>query len=152
MRNSLTFKQSVIEQFIQRKKTLLNQLKTDQQERLASANQDDIDKQDLYESPKEQMMDEVAQRAEPLDALDQEIQRLQTIDLHEAHKKVGFGSLVHTDQAYFLVAAPQDAFTYDGQKFIGLSAQAPLLEKMEGLRPEAKFQFGDNEYAIVDIV
>ena len=151
MHEKLSFKQSVIEQFIQRKSAKLNQLKVDQQQRLQSANTEDIDKQDLYESPKEEMMDEIQQKAEPLDALDEELLRLKTIDLHEVHQTVAFGSLVRTNVAYFLIAAAQDAFIYDEKKFIGLSAQAPLFEKMEELRQGAEFHYGETEYVILDI-
>ena len=59
MNEKLSFKKAVIDQFIQRKSAQLDQLKADQQEHLQSANTDDIDKQDLYESSKEEMMDEI---------------------------------------------------------------------------------------------
>ena len=110
MKASLEFKNRVIAELIRRKATLLAELKNAQHKQLEDAQSDDIDFSDIAESPKEQIMDEVGQKTDPINFLTKELERLKAIRTDATHSAVTLGSLVQTNVSYFLIGIAQGQF------------------------------------------
>lgn len=146
------FKKSVIAEIIKQKSKQLEELKAEQKRRLESANEEDIDKSNPVESPKEQMMEEIDLQAASTTQLADEIAQLQQIDPDEKHHTVVFGALVRTNTGYFLIGAAFPPSQIAGKKITGLSTQAPLFLKMQGFREHAEFHLRDIEYVILEII
>ncbi len=149
---TMATKRAIFAQFISRTSAELNALHKAQREQLDSANEEDIDKRDPAESPKEQMMDEIGQQAARLDHLQAELAALQRIDLTRPHDTVSPGALVRTNAGYFLVAAALPQLSFDGWNVTGISTQSPLYQKMQGLGVRAEFHLGNIEYVISQII
>ncbi len=146
----MEFKKKVIAEFIRLKEEKLLQLQSAQREQLKDANEDDTETRDI-ESTREQILDEIGQQSDSIDALTKELEVLNGIVTSEVHDHIQLGSLVHTNAGYFLIATAQNQFTLDGKKFVGLSTQSPLFKKMEGLKNKAEFHFTTSEYIIQEI-
>ena len=145
------FKKSVIAEIIKQKSGQLEELKAEQKRRLASANEEDIDKSNPVESPKEQMMEEIDLQAASTTQLAEEIVQLERINPDEKHHTVAFGAMVRTNTGYFLIGAAFPPSQIAGKKVTGLSTQAPLFQKMAGFREQAEFHWRDIEYVILEI-
>ncbi|WPP48735.1 hypothetical protein [Catalinimonas niigatensis] len=152
MDERIIFKKKVIDKLLQQKKDQLAELKKEQRSRLESANVEDIDKGDLVESPKEQMMDEINLQAYTVDNLSTELVQLQAIDSEQIHDTVSQGALVRTNVGYFMIGVSHPFVSIDGKRVTGLSTHAPLYQKMKELRKHAEFHLGNIEYVILDIV
>ncbi|AFD09115.1 hypothetical protein [Solitalea canadensis] len=148
---SLDFKQEIITLFIDKKEAILSEVSEDQEDKIIGAESEE-DNPDTYESTAEQVLDEADLESKPIGFLTEEINSLKSINLEVAVNEVSFGALVHTNYAYFLIGAAQEPFMHNGSKFIGLSTEAPLFQKMEGLKAKAEFHFGTIEYIIFDII
>ena len=147
---SLDFKQEVVALFIDKKEAILDEVREDQEDKIEGA-ESESDNPDSYESTAERTLDEADLESRPIGFLSEEITLLKSINLEVPVNEVNFGALVHTNYAYFLIGAAQEPFMHNGSKFIGLSTDAPLFQKMEGLKPNAEFHYGDIEYIIFDI-
>jgi hypothetical protein len=146
-----SFKKEVIQEAIERLRRQVNAFQQEQKKKLNDVNIEDIDKGDVAESPKEQMMDEFLEQALPFEHLNKTIEDLQRVASTEVEDVVSLGSLVKTNLGYFLVGAAFREFSWKGNKITGLSTEAPLYKKMEGLKPDAEFHLHDREYIIQDI-
>jgi hypothetical protein len=149
---TLAAKREILAQFIGRKSAELDALRKAQREQLDNANQEDIDKGDLYESPKEEMMDEIEQKAARLDQVQADLEALHRLEVTAAHDQVAPGSLVRTNVGYFLVGVAAPPLLLDGRKVTGISTQSPLYQKMQGLKAHAEFHLGNVEYVISGII
>src|SRR5882762_7300687 len=96
------FKKEVIQAAIDRLRQQANALRQEQRQRLKDANIEDIDKGDVAESPKEQMMDEFLEQGIPLEHLNKVIEDLQSLASLEVAHIVSHGALVKTNVGYFL--------------------------------------------------
>src|SRR5258706_860789 len=153
MSDTSGYKKEVIQEATNRLRQQLGDLQKEQRKTLRDVNSEDIDKGDLAESPKEQMMDEFLEQGLSLEHLHKAIEKLQHMAaLTENPAVVSFGSLVKTNVGDFLIGTPFPEFSWKGNKITGLSLEAPLFKKMEGLKPPAEFHLHDREYIIKDIV
>ena len=143
-----TFKKLVLEAMISRKIKEFEMLKSSQRTKLEAATDEGTGENDLAESPKEQMMQEIDLKSGTLDQLSQEIVRLEAIDPGEDHGTVSLGALVKTDRGHFLIGAAHPTVEIQAEKVTGLSTEAPLYLKMEGLKKGDEFHFGDTNYII----
>jgi transcription elongation GreA/GreB family factor len=66
--------------------------------------------------------------------------------------RVGFGSLVITDQQNFFVAASIGAFKLDEHDFFIISAQTPVFKAMEGREAGERFEFRGRSYKILEVI
>jgi hypothetical protein len=151
MNEHLEFKERVVAEFIRRKESVLTILKKAQLDQLTDAQADDIDYTDLAESPREQLMDEVAQKTVSLEFVAREIELLRSIHTEEVHETVQLGSLLYTNVSCFLIGVAQEQFVFEGKKLMGLSTEAPVYLKMQGFKRKAEFHYGNTEYVILDI-
>ncbi len=149
---TLAAKRAILAGFIGRKSAELDALRQAQREQLDSANEEDIDKSDPVESPKEQMMDEIELKAARLDQVQADLEALHRLEVTTAHDRVAPGSLVRTNAGYFLVGVAAPPLLLDGRKVTGISTQSPLYQKMQGLKARAEFHLGNVEYVISGII
>jgi|GEM_PF-3914567 hypothetical protein len=148
-----SFKKEIIYEAINRIRQQVNALQQEQRKSLGDVNIEDIDKGDVAESPKEQMMEEFLEQGFPLEHLNKAIEKLEQISsLDVKQSVVSFGSLVKTNEGYFLICAAFPEFSWKGVKVTGLSTEAPLFIKMEGLKPHAEFRLHEHKYVIQDVV
>jgi hypothetical protein len=152
MSTNSSFKKEVIQEAIDRLRQQINTLQREQSQKLNDVNMEDIDKGDVAESPKEQMMGEFLEQGLPFEHLNESIENLQHLTSTEVEQAVSLGSLVKTNLGYFLVGATFPEFSWKGNKITGLSKEAPLYKKMEGLKSHAEFHLHDREYIIQDIL
>ena len=146
------FRKEVIQAAIVRLRQQANALQQEQKQRLKDVNAEDIDKGDVAESPKEQMMDEFLEQGIPLEHLNKAIEDLQSLASLEVAHIVSHGALVKTNVGYFLVGTAFPGFSWKGHKITGLSTEAALFKKMAGLKPKSEFHLHDREYIIQDIL
>ena len=66
--------------------------------------------------------------------------------------KVGFGSLVITNQQNFFVAASIGEFKMEDHNFFIISAQTPIFKEMEGKAVGETFEFRGRKYKIKEIL
>ena len=148
----LDLKKQIILELIRLKQEQLHGLMLEQKERLESANQEDIDKGDPIESPKQQMMAEVELHASRLDQISADLKALQRIDLTTVHSQVSYGSLISSNKGLILVGIASLPFSFEDKKLLGISTESPLFQKMEGLGEYTEFHLGKIEYVIFEIV
>ena len=148
----LNWKKDFLNVLIHRKELELEKLRKSQQDRLEDANEMDSDKRNTIESPQEEEMKEVEQNANTLDHISADLNKLKRISKDTAHDIVGFGSMVHANDMYFLVAAPFPEIDYHDKKVNGISTDSPLYQKIEGLKKGDKAEFKGNTYKIDDVI
>ena len=61
------------------------------------------------------------------------------------------GNVVITDQINMVIGLAFQQFKIDGEKFVGMSTQAPLYEFLEGKLEGDKIEFNGTEYIIQEI-
>lgn len=66
--------------------------------------------------------------------------------------RIGFGSLVITDQQNFFVAASIGAFHLDELDFFIISAQTPIFLAMEGKKAGESFEFRGRKYQVLEVL
>ena len=153
MRDLFASKKEIVFQAIEQLQGHIRALQAEQEKKLIDVNLEDIDKGDVAESPKEQMMDEFVEQGLSLDHLHQTSEKLRQISSLETEiSTASFGSLVKTNLGYFLVGTAFPDFSWKENKIFGLSMEAPLFKKMEGLKSNAKFSFKNIEYIIEEVV
>lgn len=145
-------KKNIVNALIRLKEDQLNQLLHEQKERLDNANMEDIDKGDLVESPKEQMMDEIELQVSSLNHLMADIDALKRLNLETIHDRVSYGSLIRANTGYILVGVAFAEMTFEDKKIIGISTHSPLYQKMEGLGAGTEFHLGKIEYVIFEVI
>src|SRR5271170_7142118 len=97
-------KKEIVFQAIRHRQRHISGLHAEQKKKLIDVNLEDIDKGDVAESPKEQMMEEFLEQGLSLEHLNQALERLHQISLLETELPMAsFGSLVKTNLGYFLV-------------------------------------------------
>jgi len=151
MKTGKELKQKAIQELIRLKQDKLAALKKAQRNSLSDIDTGDVDYADAAESPREQLIDEIGQTSSSLDFLAAEIETLKTIVPDQVMTTVNFGALVETNSGDFFVGAASEPFIIEGKKVTGISVNAPIFKKMEGLKVKAEFHFGNVEYVILNI-
>ena len=64
----------------------------------------------------------------------QDAERLERMAPVELLDTVGFGAVVHTDQRNLLVGVSLEEFEAKGKRYLGVTAKAPLVQALLGLR------------------
>ncbi len=103
MKNGSDLKSRVINTFIEHKQQEFDGMKKLQEAEVSGAIKEGEEINNNTESLKEEMLDEVEQRAKALDFLANQILHLKEIDRSIEHKAAVPGSLVQTDSSWFPV-------------------------------------------------
>lgn len=69
---------------------------------------------------------------EQLVHVQQDLDRLSTLDAAAPMEMVQFGAVVFTDQRNFLIAASLDEFDAAGHRFLGVTPKAPVIQALYG--------------------
>ena len=146
--DTLNWKKDFLTELIRRKELELEKLTESQEDRLEDANRIDSDKRNTIESPQEEEMEEVEQNANTLDRASRDLNKFKKISKDTAYNKVSFGALVHTNDKYFLIAAPFAEIDYHDKKIFGISEDSPLFQAIKGLEKGDKAKFKDKDYKI----
>lgn len=70
----------------------------------------------------------------------------------KSRNRIGFGSLVITNQQNFFVAASIGEFKLEEDDFFIISAQTPIFKAMEGKEAGDTFEFRGRKYTITDVI
>lgn len=149
---TLEHKREVVKRVIDHKSQQFEAFERAQREKLESSNRSSSDKNDLVESPREQMMDEISMRSEVLDQMQTDLDILRSLPLEAAHNEIALGTLVRTNRGDFLVAVADRRQPAESNMPIGVSAESPIFKAMEGKKIGDQFDLRDRTYEIEDLV
>ncbi|MDO1449951.1 hypothetical protein Q0590_26970 [Rhodocytophaga aerolata] len=145
-------KKDIVNELIRLKQEQFQRLMLEQKEKLENANLEDIDKGDLLESPRQQMMAEIELQATRVDGVKADIDTLKRIDLTKAYTHVAHGALIRANIGFILVGVASWSFVFGEQKVLGITTNSSLYKKMDGLKEHTEFHLGEIEYIIFDII
>lgn len=140
-------KKKVIDKVLQMKEDTLEGFRSNQRHKLDQASSDDMDNRHI-DSKNEEILHELKLLNNNVEVLEKEILSLRNIPIDTEMTNVQFGSLVETDSAIVLVAAPTERVEIDGVNIVGVSTSAPLYKSMEGLAEGDKFKLNGNEQTV----
>ena len=103
------------------------------------------------ESRKDSDIEYLDTLATQLDFAMKEVETLNLVDVNTKHTEVEFGSVVVTDKRNLFVSTGIEEFEVKGEKYFGLSAQAPLFKNMTGSKQGDKVSFNGIEYTILEV-
>jgi transcription elongation GreA/GreB family factor len=89
--------------------------------------------------------------SEQLEHVQQDMERLDLLDVNAPMDTVQFGSVVITDQRNFLIATSVEEFEVDGLRFLGVTPRAPLIQALLGHRVGETIAFNSINYTIREI-
>lgn len=84
---------------------------------------------------------------QPLHISAEKVDRLKAIDFGPKNC-VAVGAIVKLNGRFFVVSVPTSRFECDGESFMGISTEAPIYHRMQGLRDGDKFTFGRHPFII----
>ena len=150
--SKLELKQQIIDAGVEKMNSIIGDFK----ERIGDLRTDAIN-DSLEESPSQsesrrdgeiELMDTLADQ---LDFAEKELDTLKRIKADTEHSEVDFGSVVVTDKRNLFVSTGIEDFEVDGEKYFGLSTQAPLYKNMAGLKSGDSLSFNGIEYRINEV-
>lgn len=77
---------------------------------------------------------------------------LGAIDPSAGMESVQYGAVVHTDKRNFLIATSLEEFDAGGQRYLGVTPKAPLIQTLMGKRAGESASFNGVTYTIKDIL
>lgn len=149
---TLDHKREVVQRVIDQKSRQYAAFEKAQKEKLESSNRSTADKNDLVESPREQMMDEIQMRSNVLDQMRTDLDILHTLPMESSHSEIGMGTLVRTNRGDFLVAVADSPSRAESNLPTGVSTESPIFKAMEGKTIGDQFDLRDRTYEIEDLV
>jgi hypothetical protein len=84
---------------------------------------------------------------QPIHTSAEKLAKLKGIDFGPKNH-VAEGAIVNLNGRFLVVAVPTSRFVCDGQSFMGISTEAPIYRRMQGLREGDRFTFGGNRFTI----
>lgn len=149
--DKLALKKRILEESKSIQQELRDDLRQATQERLQSADQDDDNITDRYESTREEVMDEIGQVAPQTDAAEYQLQLLNRLDADTLHNQATIGSVVLTDSQHFFVSTSLPKFEVDGQEYLGVSTESPVYHAMKDKKKGDTFTLNGITYRIEDV-
>ena len=143
-------KKNIIEAFKSHKKDVLNDFRQEERSRLDQVANDDMDNKHI-DSKNEETLREMDFLTNSMEILEKEIYILNNMAAQASSDKVGFGSLVKTDQLIALVGAANERVEVDGHSVVGISMAAPLMRAMEGKKVGETVELGTIKHTIEEI-
>lgn len=89
---------------------------------------------------------------EQLEMVLRDIEHLEQIEPDTRHETVAYGTVVHTDQRNFLIAASLEEFDAGGLSYLGVSTKAPLIQALLGMKAGDKASFNGITYHIKEVL
>ena len=126
-------KRKVVEALIDHYKATLSSAVQSEVLMTELAQEDENNGADELTSKREEMMGEVEAIDTVLNTNKNRILALSNINLEETSDMVVEGSLVITDaDTHYLISTATETIEVDGQKFMGISSEAPIFQEMNG--------------------
>jgi hypothetical protein len=142
-------KRQIIETCLEQKVSLYQELMQSRKQSVADlGNSVGLDRQDEYESNREEAFEELGRGSVQVDVLAREIERLEALPQEEVFTEVQLGAVVKTDVLNFLVAVSQPLFQVAGEAYVGISPESPLFKAAQGLTQGAPFTANNRSYTI----
>jgi transcription elongation GreA/GreB family factor len=145
------FKKHVVKTFINHKTDTFKSLRADQERKLELAGQDNIESKQI-ESRNDAAVRELDFLNRNIDLLTKEVELLEKVPVNDNSEKVGFGSLVKTDKATFLVAVAQEKLNVEGEEVLGISMASPLFKKIEGKKKGETAEVSGMNHKLEEVV
>ncbi|WP_168038589.1 GreA/GreB family elongation factor [Neolewinella antarctica] len=126
-------KDAIVKQITKMKQESLDNIMKMQRMDNQEAKKETEDGMNMFEDGKvDQARNRVTARSSVADALAQDINLLKGINTITPTEEIQMGDVVHTDKGKFFVACASDAFTIEGEKYIGISTESPLFRALLG--------------------
>ena len=107
---------------------------------------------DKHETGRAKLHFEIDQLNKQLNIVQNDVLNLHKIQSLDVSKKVGLGSLVHTNRGSFLIACGWGKLDITSNESIfSISVDAPLYQSMKGLSVGSQFKFNNNVFNILRI-
>lgn len=134
-------KKALKDQLIQEKREELETLRSEQEQKLQDANQEDDEEKNIVENPKEGMMEDFERRARLLDEIARSVERLEQINTAAEHSSVVFGAVVETTGPDFYIAVPHSKPLQVGEKsYFCVSENSPLYNQIKDMKVGDSFE------------
>jgi len=117
----------------------------------ASGNDQKSSAGDKHETSREMMRQELDILEQNLIEINKEIEELNSIKNHIPGKRISRGSLVQTNNGYFLVAAISGKITLHKITVIFISTEAPFTKAIWGLSAGQNYSFRGAEGQIINV-
>ncbi len=147
----IEFKKKVLEAAKEKQQQIIQDLEEAIQRRKASAEQDDQDMRDYFESTREEILEYVDHLADQLNIARSELEVLNKIRIEKEHDQVTMGSVVETDMMTFFVAVGLEEFEVEEKEFFGISTRAPIYRAMIGKKKGDRFSLRGQDHEIKDL-
>ena len=95
-----------------------------------------------------QLNEDQHRESEQLTHAEAALNALKRIDHQDNHEVVQAGTVVHTDHGHFLVGVAVPHFEVEGEKYLGISKQAPIFAAMAGKKQGEQFEVRGITYTI----
>ncbi len=149
--DKLEFKKKVLQAAKEKQQQVVQDLNEAIERRKESAEKDDIDLHDYWESTREEMLEYVDHLAHQQEIARSELDFLNKLRIEKLHDQVTIGSVVETDKMTFYISIGIEAFEVDGKEIFGISTRAPIYGAMIGKRKGDRFTFRGKDYEIRDL-
>lgn len=106
---------------------------------------------DKYETGRAMVQLEIEKYAEQLNELQKQSLELEKVSAAPPQNNIGPAALVETSNGTFLIAVNAGEFALEGKKVYAISAQAPIAQKMIGLRQGDSFTMNGRAYSIMSV-
>lgn len=106
---------------------------------------------DKYETGRAMVQLEIEKYAEQLNELQKQSFELEKVCTAPPQNTIGPAALVGTSHGAFLIAVNAGEFVLDGKKVYAISTQAPIAQKMIGLRQGDSFTMNGRAYLITSV-
>ena len=83
----------------------------------------------------------------PIHTHEETIKKLSALEFGEKDE-IESGAVVKFNNRNFVISVATDAFTCQGEEFIGISEEAPIFHAMAGLSADDSFSFNDQEFQL----
>ncbi len=84
---------------------------------------------------------------QPVHTSAEKVEKLKAIDFGPKNW-VAEGAIVKLNGRFFVISVPTSRFVCDGESFMGISTDAPIYHRMQGLRDGDKFTLGGHPFTI----
>lgn len=107
---------------------------------------------DKYETGRAMAQNEVFMLRTQLENLKLEFGKFGVIDFSILREECGAGSLVRTENGWFLLSAALGKVLVDGQTVMGISLDSPLGKALLGKKKGERFRVNQKENQILDVL
>lgn len=145
-------KKGIINQLIALTKDEIRHIESDERADIKAVTEDQ-ENENLFENTTEEEVNMLTQENLALDDLENRLSKLESINPEISHDHVNMGALVRLNTGVYLISVAFEAKQIGDVSVTGISRDAPLYQKMEGLKEGVEFHLtGHNtEFIILEI-